>query len=386
MNNQDLQNYNLEQKSDNLLNDQIHRLNQTLDSTQQRLLELELATQRPYLDVKGSYDLNNTNQHIKDGYHEAFYKYIRKGIEQDLSRYEQKALSAGVEAEGGYLLPAPTIEKIIQRLNDTSNFRRIASVINISTDVLEMLIDRDNAEVGWVAEKDERPETKTPELAKLRINVHEMYAKPRATQKLLDDSQIDAENWIVNKISERMGQIENHAFVYGDGKNQPKGLLDYPKVSKNDWSWGKIACVKTGKEGGFDDNNIDPLLEVISIVKAGYLHKSQWLLSRSVLLALRKLRDKEGNYLWQPGIAIGDPMTLFGYPVTVLEEMPSIDDEKATILFGDFSSAYQIVDRHDMRVLRDPYSAKPYVEFYATRRVGGDVINFEALAGLVFKA
>ncbi len=246
-------------------------------------------------------------------------------------------------------------------------------------------MDKGSADVGWVSELADRAETGTPELEKVRISVHQIYAKPRASQKILDDARIDVENWLVGKVSEKMAASENAAFVNGDGDNKPKGFLSYPLVNVAAGEWGKIESVKSGADGQFVKPDV--LLDAINAMKPQYLHGAVWLMSRSAMAALRKFKDDWNQYLWQPGLAAGSPATLFGYPVVVNDEMPALIDgkESTSIVFANFHEVYQIVDRESMHVLRDPYSAKPYVEFYVTKRVGGDVINFDAIKAIQFK-
>jgi HK97 family phage major capsid protein len=220
-------------------------------------------------------------------------------------------------------------------------------------------------------------------LAKIRIPVHEIYAKSRATQKLLDDAKIDVESWLASKVATAMLVKENHAFINGDGNGKPRGLLSYPTVAGDDVEWGKLEHVLSGEDGAFIDGDV--LIDVSSRLKPGYLDGAVWLMSRTAQMAVRKLKDKvTGSYLWQPALLSGAPNTLLGHPVVVADDMPAFAKGSLSVAFGNFQHAYQIVDHSGMHVLRDPYSAKPYVEFYTTRRVGGDVVNFEAVKLIKF--
>ena len=264
----------------------------------------------------------------------------------------------------------------------------LANVREISSSALEMLIDKDSADAGWVAEAAEREETKTPELAKMRIPVHEMYARPRATQKLLDDARLNVEEWLSQKIAQKMAVMENTAFLMGDGDNKPTGILTCETAVKAQWTWGKLEEVQTGTNGEFGEGKgAETLLALFYALKPPYLPGASWLMSRHTQGVLRGLRDPGSHqYLWQPPLAGMPTPTLLGYPVIICDDMPSLAANTASksILFGNFKEGYQIVDRTGIRVLRDPYSSKPYVEFYITRRVGGDILNYEALKVLNF--
>jgi HK97 family phage major capsid protein len=262
--------------------------------------------------------------------------------------------------------------------------RSVSRVTAISTDALELLQEKGSADVGWVAETAERPETGTPELQKVRIPVHQIYAKPRASQKLLDDASVDIETWLAQKIAEKMTLTENAAFINGDGNGKPKGFLAYDTVEVGKGEWGKFEAVVSKENDALTDGDV--LLEAFHALKAPYLRDASWLMARSALAAIRKLKGGDGHYLWQPRMSEGTPSTLLGYPVVVTDDMPALQAGRPSVAvaFGNFREAYQIVDRAGLHVLRDPFSAKPYVEFYATKRVGGDVINFDALKFINF--
>lgn len=342
-----------------------------------KLENLNILLQRPGLDQNSDHSTGEDA-----AYKKAFTSYIRKGDGQDMPFTLTKSLHTGDDAEGGYLIPQLIEHKITQQIEAVSPLRRLSSIMTISTSAVEMLVDRNStAEAGWAAETAERAETAPPKLTKIHIPVHELYARPRATQKLLDDSIIDVENWLASRIALRMTQLENVAFLKGDGNNKPKGILNYPTCNHDDWQWGRFEHIMTEAEGTFGNKGADVLIDTISALKAEYLKGSTWLMSRSAQAAVQKLKDSTGHYLWQPGLGGDATPTLLGYPVEIAEEMPELIAEKASksIIFGNFREAYQIVDRAGSHVLRDPYSAKPYVEFYTVKRVGGDVINFEAL-------
>ena len=347
------------------------------DDRVNKLENLNVILNRPALDHDAESSITDS------AYKKAFDAYIRKGDDYDLSKLVTKALSTGNDSEGGYLVPNFVQERLTQQTEQASPMRRHASIISISTSAVELLVDRRNvAEAGWVAETEERTETRAPNLSKIRIPVHELYARIKASQKLLDDSQVNIESWLASRIAHRMSQLENHAFIRGDGTNKPKGILSYPIVNRSDWEWGKFECIKSGAKGAFaNDSGSDILIDTVNSLKAEYLKGSLWMMSRSAHAAILKLKDSNGHHLWQPGLNGSTAPTLLGYPVEIVDEMPTLVAEtpSTSIMFGNLRETYQIVDRSGQHVLRDPYSSKPYVEFYTVKRVGGDVINFESL-------
>lgn len=312
-----------------------------------------------------------------DAYKAAFDTFIRKG-EEIMGADERKALSVGSDPDGGYVVNPDLSGRIVAKVFETSPMRAYASIQVISTDALEGLFDLNEASSGWVGETDSRAETNTPALGKWRIPVHELYAKPKATQKLLDDASINMEQWLAAKVSEKFARDEAAAFVNGNGVNKPRGFLTYASGTTLP---GTIEQFPTGANGALAaaPNGGDALLDALYGLKAAYRANATWFMNRASTKLVRKAKDTDGSYIWQPGIATGQPATLFGYPVASFEDMPDPATGSLSIAVADMRSAYQVVDRIGIRTLRDPYSAKPYVEFYTTKRVGGDVVNFEAV-------
>lgn len=315
-------------------------------------------------------------------YKQAFQAYMRKG-EQIMGAQEAKALSVGSDPDGGFVVNPDMSGRIVNRVFETSPMRAYASVQVISTDALEGLFDLNEASSGWVGETEARPETGTPALGKWRIAVHELYAMPTATQKLLDDAEIDMESWLASKVADKFARDEANAFVVGNGVGKPRGFLSYAGGTTLP---GTIERIKTGANGAFvaAPNGGDALIDALYGLKSPYRVNATWFMNRSTSKLVRKLKDTDGAYLWAPGIVAGQPATLLGYPVASFEDMPDPATGSLSIAVGDMRAAYQIVDRAGIRTVRDPYSAKPYVQFYTTRRVGGDVVNFEAIKLLEF--
>jgi HK97 family phage major capsid protein len=319
-----------------------------------------------------------------DGYKAAFDTFLRKG-EEVMGPDERKALSVGTDPDGGYVVNPDLSGRIVMKVFETSPMRAYASTQVISSDALEGLFDLNEASSGWVGETDSRGETNTPQLGKWRIPAHELYAKPKATQKLLDDASINMEAWLASKVSEKFARDEANAFVVGNGVNKPRGFLTFPSGTTLP---GTIERFDTGVNGAFAaaPNGGDVLINALYGLKQQYRANATWFMNRATLKLTRKLKDSDGAYLWSPGIAAGQPASLLGYPVASFEDMPDPATDSLSIAVGDMREAYQIVDRLGIRTLRDPYSAKPYVEFYTTKRVGGDVVNFEAIKLIEFTA
>lgn len=312
-----------------------------------------------------------------DGYKAAFDTFLRKG-EEVMGPDERKALSVGTDPDGGYVVNPDLSGRIVMKIFETSPMRAYASVQVISSDALEGLFDLNEASSGWVGETDSRSETNTPQLGKWRIPAHELYAKPKATQKLLDDASINMEAWLASKVAEKFARDEANAFVVGNGVNKPRGFLTYASGTTLP---GTIEQFPTGASGALASapDGGDALINALYGLKQQYRANATWFMNRATTKLVRKAKDSDGAYLWSPGIQAGQPATLLGYPVAAFEDMPDPASNSLSIAVGDMREAYQIVDRLGIRTLRDPYSAKPYVEFYTTKRVGGDVVNFEAI-------
>jgi HK97 family phage major capsid protein len=264
--------------------------------------------------------------------------------------------------------------------------RSIARVISISAASYSKLVNLGGATSGWVGENDSRSSTGTPTLSKLEFPAMEIYANPYASQTLLDDASVDIGAWLADEVAIEFAEEEGAAFVTGNGVAKPRGLLSYDFVANASWSWGKVGYVASGKAATLDTdtgkNGAEKLISLIHALKQGYRQNARFMMNTTTLETLRTLKDANAQYVWQPSIKEGVPATLFGYQVTDDDNMPSIGADQYPILFGDFQRAYLIVDRQGIRVLRDPYSNKPYVSFYTTKRVGGGIQNFQAVKAL----
>lgn len=322
-------------------------------------------------------------------YKAAHDSFLRRGKDH-MTGDELKAMSVGSDPNGGYFVTPDTSGRLVKRLYETSDVRAIASQQTISTDRLEGFNDLQEGSAGWVGETQARPATNTPQVGKWEIPVHELYAMPEATAKLLEDANVDIGAWLANKVADKMARMENSAFVNGDGVGKPRGFLTYPVAATKDASraWGTLQMVKTGTNGSFGTapNGSDVLIDLVHTLKTAYRSGARWAMNRGVLGQARKLKDAEGNYLWLPSMTANQPSTLLGYGVSELEDMPDLATGSLSIAFGDFREAYLIVDRSGIRVVRDELTNKPFIRFYTVKRVGGGLINSDALKFLQFSA
>lgn len=332
-------------------------------------------------------------------YTEAFDIFLRCSPDSKQMQKVRNALSAGSDPDGGYWMPTQMQSRILTRLFESSDIRSIAGQLTISSgDSVEYPNDTNTGvSGGWVSETGTRSDTNTPQVGTQRIVTHEQYAQPKATQKILDDAAIDVEGWLAGKIADILARTENTAFVSGNGVGKPRGFLDYgaAAVTTADASraWGVLQYIATGASAGFPlisgatvANDANALLDIVYALKAAYRSGARWVMARSTVALIRKLRDENGQYYWNPGLQPGQPGLLLNYPITEAEDMPVAASNSLSVAFGNFKEGYQIVDRQGIRILRDPYTDKPFVKFYTTKRVGGDVVNFDAIKLLKFAA
>ncbi|WP_417426651.1 phage major capsid protein [Hoeflea sp.] len=363
---------------DILAEEKLARIDTALDEQKRTLDRLLVKRARP--------DLGRGDGREPSAVRQAFEAYVRRGDEAGLRQSERKAMQTGSDPDGGYLVPDELDSEIGRRLSELSPIRSIATVRQVSGAVLKKPFALDGMATGWVGETDARPQTATPQLAELQFPTLELYAMPAATAALIDDSALDIEEWVAAEVEAAFAEQEGAAFVSGDGANKPRGFLDYPSVDDDAWSWGKLGHIATGSAGAFGTDPSDRFVELIYALKAGHRQNGRFVMNRKTQAQIRKFKDADGNYLWMPPAGAGQSASLMGFPVVEAEDMPDIAADSVSIAFGDFRRGYLVVDRTGVRVLRDPYSAKPYVLFYTTKRVGGGVQNFEAIKLLKFTA
>ena len=376
----------LEAKSqdDVVLREKVDRINDAVTEQKAAVERIALKAQRPHLEPQ----LGAPARVEPDERKAAFLRYMRVGDATAVASLEAKSVNASTDSEGGYLAPNE-VERIINAaVKDISPFRQIASVREIGGNTFRKPVSNGDAVAGWVAETTARDTATTaPTLTAIDFPTMELYAMPAASQTLLDDSIVDIEQWLADEVQSEFAAQESAAFISGNGTTAPKGILTYDIAADASKDPDEIGYLPSGADGAFAASNpSDKLLDLIYAPKQAYRANGRFLMNRSVVGALRKFKDGEGNYLWQPNNEPGEPARLMGYPVAEAEDMPDVASDSYSIAFGDFRRAYLIVDRVGVRVLRDPYSAKPYVLFYTTKRVGGGVQDYDAIKLLKFAA
>ncbi|MBS1303594.1 phage major capsid protein [Loktanella sp. SALINAS62] len=316
----------------------------------------------------------------------AFAAYLRSGDDDGLRglTLEGKGMSTAIAADGGYLIDPQTADTIRSTLSATASIRAIANIVNVDATSYDVLIDHTEMGAGWATEQDATVETDSPQIDRITIPLHELSALPKASQRLLDDSAFDIEGWLAQRIADKFARSEAAAFVGGDGIDKPKGILAYPAIDNELWEWGNLGYVPTGVDGSLGDANA--IIDLVYALGAEYRAGAVFVMNSRTAGLVRKLKDADGRFLWSDGLASAEPARLMGYPVLIAEDMPDAATGTSPIAFGDFAAGYTVAERPDLRVLRDPFSAKPHVLFYATKRVGGGVSDFAAIKLLKFAA
>lgn len=322
---------------------------------------------------------------------EGFSRFMRKGEDAGLRDLEVKALNITQNsgADGGYAVPTIIDKEILAQLVNVSDMRRLAKVVTVGTSDWKKLVSTNGTASGWVDEDDARTATNTPQLASIAGVMGELYANPQATQQMLDDVFFDAEAWLAGEVAIEFARAEGAAFIVGTGTKQPKGITAYTTAATADGAraFGTIEHVATGVSGNWPATNpADILTTLVYKIKKGHRSNGVFLMNALTLAAVMKFKDGNGDYLWRPGLAAGQPSTLTGYPVEEMSDMPDVGSNALAVAFGNFKAAYVIIDRMGTRVLRDPYTNKPYVGFYTTKRVGGNLVDSEAVKFIKFAA
>jgi HK97 family phage major capsid protein len=316
----------------------------------------------------------------------AFAAYLRSGDDDGLRGLEMegKAMGTSIAADGGYLVDPQTADTIQGTLSSTASIRAIASVVNVDATSYDVLVDHSEMGAGWATETSTVTETATPQIERISIPLHELSALPKASQRLLDDSAFDIEGWLASRIADKFARSEAMAFINGDGIDKPTGLLSYPTSQNDSWTWGTLGYVASETAGGI--TRADPIVDLVYALGAEYRANATCVMNSKTAGHIRKLKDADGRFVWVDGLAMGEPARLMGYAVLIAEDMPDVADDAMAIAFGDFAAGYTVAERPDLRVLRDPFSAKPHVLFYATKRVGGAVSDFSAIKLMKFAA
>ena len=369
-------------RADTLLEEKVARIDAGLQAAQTRLDRTLAEARRPAL---GGSDSRIAHADERQWERKSAWDGYMKGGQ--IFGLEAKGLAESTPSAGGYIAPPETERVIERRLMQSSPMRDIASVTTISTGVYNKPVSISGVAAGWAVETAARTETTEPVLSLLAFPAADLYACPAATQALLDDAFVNLDDWLAAECEDAFAGQETSAFVTGDGNSKPMGFLSYTTVTDASQAWGQIGYVATGAAGAFpEDAPTDTLLQLIYTPRTQFRAGGRFVMNRRTVSAVLKFKDGEGNYIWSPGTQPGQTSSLLGYPVTEIETMPDVAANSFSVAFGDFAKGYLIVDRAGIRVLRDPFSAKPYVLFYTTKRVGGGVQNFDAIKLLKFAA
>ncbi len=353
--------------------DGIAALNAELALLKKKIADGSIAAKRPALDG------------VKSGEVSAFVaQYLRKGIE---SGVELKALGSSIDAIGGYAVPREIDQAIGETLVAISPIRAIANVVKVGTANYRKLVATGGTPSGWVGFEAARPETGTPTFTEIVPASGDLYANPAASQQMLDDAMFDVEKWLAQEIATEFARAEGVAFIKGTGSSQPLGFLSSPSATTLDGvrAMGTLQFIGTGTAAAFPASNPqDKLIDLVQSLRQPYRQGACFVMNSTTASVIRKFKTTDGAFIWSPGLVAGAPSSLLGYPVIEAEDMPDIAANSLSIAFGNFKQGYTIAERAATSILRDPYTHKPYVHFYATKRIGGQVTNSESIKLLKF--
>ena len=345
----------------------IGALRSDVDEVKARVDRIGRAAGRPALS--GATSASTEVKGFVDG-------YLRQGREAEV-----KSITGQVPGDGGYAVPQAIDAMIASQLKDISPIRAIAQVVQTGTAGYRKLVTTGGTASGWVSETAARPETDTPDFAEIAPPTGELYANPAASQSMLDDAAFDLESWLASEIAMEFARAEGSAFVSGDGVNRPAGFLSAPVATAADGSrsFGTLQYVGTGDAADLGTAPEERLIDLVHTLKAGHRQGASFVMNSATLAQVRKMKTADGAFVWQPGLVEGQPDRLLGYPVVEAEDMPDITAGAFPIAFGNFRNGYLIAERSATQILRDPFTNKPFVHFYATKRVGGQVLDSDAI-------
>jgi len=396
-------------RSDVIVDETIERTNAVIDAANERALaalrrenaELQRRLRRPQIDVRGGNGNGSTLNAVQRLHRAAVLHYMRTGQEtfrgQTLRSIQSQAVRAsygGSGPDGGFLLmPHHETGPLEKLLAERVDMRNHCSVVSISAYTYKENVQTSSGSAKWGDELASSGETDTPKSSALDIPAMDLYAEPRVSADMLEDSAVDMEGLINEGVIDQFSLAEATAFTTGDGVKRPQGFLGLAAanyVADASWSWGKIGYYATSASGAFPTpsasvGSADPLFDLLYGIKAEYAQNGKWMANRPTIGKCRQLKDVEGRYAWSEGnLVTGQPATLVGHEIVWNAQMPNIGADKFALAFADWKRAYKIVDRVGITVLRDPFTAKPMVIFFTRKRVGGAVRNFEAIKLLKF--
>ncbi|EOK5692468.1 phage major capsid protein [Escherichia coli] len=349
---------------------------ETLNGKLSELDELKSALEEELKQVKrptGGSQSKAASEHKT-----AFIGFMRKGKDDGLRELERKALQVGVDEDGGYAVPEELDRTILNLLKDEVVMRQEATTITVGGANYKKLVNLGGTASGWVGETDARPETDASKLGQIEPFMGEIYGNPQATQTMLDDAFFNVEDWINSELAIEFAEQEEIAFTSGNGTKKPKGFLAYASSLDDDKTraFGTLQHILSGAAAGV---TADAIIKLVYTLRKVHRNGAKFMMNNNSLFAVRILKDSEGNYLWRPGLELGQPSSLAGYGVAENEQMPDIAADAKAIAFGNFKRGYTIVDRIGTRILRDPYTKKPFVGFYTTKRTGGMLVDSQAI-------
>ncbi|AXB77823.1 phage major capsid protein [Novosphingobium sp. P6W] len=353
----------------------VEALRGDVDDVKTRLDRVSRAASRPLIEASGAAPSLEVKSFVQG--------YLRSGRETEL-----KSLSGAALADGGYAVPREIDALISARLKNISPIRAIAQVVQTGSAGYRKLVTTSGTASGWVSETALRPETATPAFAEIAPPSGELYANPAASQAMLDDAAFDIQTWLADEIAMEFARAEGAAFVSGSGTNQPRGFLNAATSTAGDATrtFGTLQHLVSGNATGFDTSPELKLIDLVHSLKAGHRQGASWVMNSKTLAQVRKLKAADGSFLWQPGLMEGQPNRLLGYPVVEAEDMPDVGAGVCPIAFGNFRAGYLIAERSATSILRDPFTNKPFVHFYATKRIGGQVLDSDAIKLLRIQA
>ncbi|KMS55352.1 phage capsid protein [Novosphingobium barchaimii LL02] len=353
----------------------VEALRGDVDDVKTRLDRVSRAASRPLIEASGAAPSLEVKSFVQG--------YLRSGRETEL-----KSLSGAALADGGYAVPREIDALISARLKNINPIRAIAQVVQTGSAGYRKLVTTSGTASGWVSETALRPETATPAFAEIAPPSGELYANPAASQAMLDDAAFDIQTWLADEIAMEFARAEGAAFVGGSGTNQPRGFLNAATSTAGDATrtFGTLQHLVSGNATGFDTSPELKLIDLVHSLKAGHRQGASWVMNSKTLAQVRKLKAADGSFLWQPGLMEGQPNRLLGYPVVEAEDMPDVGAGVCPIAFGNFRAGYLIAERSATSILRDPFTNKPFVHFYATKRIGGQVLDSDAIKLLRIQA
>lgn len=355
---------------------QLNKISNTIDRYNAQI-NFTAAESRPLSSIANEvYPLHHTK------YQKAFCNYVRKGVEGDIESCTRGASCTIDRNDAGYSVTNRMSEFITSAIKEASVMRSISNVIQVSSDSVDLLdVDKNGIIAGWSENILTQSDGAQPlKVNKKTIATHQLYAQPKATQKLVDDQCIDIEMWLSQSLADIFAEQENNAFIRGDGNGKPRGILlgmNGNNIVNSHSQVNKDELDKIKLQNAINDEDI---MKLFYSLPNNYVKDAKFIVSRDAMQQIRMLKESgTGRYLWQPDFANKMSSTLLGHEIYIAADMPNISEGYASVMFGDFKRGYQIVDRHNIRILRDPFTHKPFIKFYATKTVGGDIMNEDAI-------